>query len=136
MIANIVNASTRTVPQSVAPMPVMRSTIMGWFRPLELTKVIKSTVDFQTVEVEVPVPAQGTIQQLSMQSLAIKPEGTRTWDWRQIHATPDLELLTDDVIKYQGKPYRVMAKNDYAEQGFVEYHVVSDYHVRHLASNV
>jgi hypothetical protein len=130
MIAAIVNASVRNVPQAVAPMPTMRSTIMGWFRPLNLTRVIKQTVDFETKEVEIPLPALGTWQPLSHAQLVIKPEGERAWQWFEIHSTPDLKLEPDDIIFRDITPYRVMAQGSYDDNGFISYHVVNDYQAR------
>ena len=130
MISELVNANVRSVTAAVAPMPTMRSTIMGWFRPLNLTRVIKQTVDFETKEVEIPLPAQGTWQPLSHAQLVIKPEGERAWQWFEIHSTPDLRLEPDDVIFRDGAPYRVMAQGSYDDNGFISYHVVNDYQAR------
>lgn len=130
MIANACNVS---VSDAALPMPSVRETIMGWFRPLTLSKVIQRTVDFETVETEIPIKTQGTVQPFSPSMLQLKPEGTRSWEWLQIHATPDLQLETEDVIRYKGTQYRVMFSNGYEENGFVEYHVVNDYQAKGIS---
>lgn len=127
MMQAIVNASVRTVTQAVSPMPTMRSTLLGWFRPLGLNKVVKSVENFRTVEVEVPLPASGLWQPFSMEQLSIRPEGERSWRWFMVHTTIDVVLLTDDIITRAGVPYRVMDKGDYTDNGFVEYHIVNAY---------
>lgn len=126
MIANIVNANTRTVAQAVTPMPTMRTALYGWYRDLALTKMVKKVVGSRTVETPEPLAAQGTWQPFGPEQLKIKPEGMRSWRWFMIHTTPDVVLLTDDRINRDGVNYRVMEKGDYGDQGFVEYHVIND----------
>lgn len=124
----IVDANRLTVDEAVAPMPVMRDVLLGWFRPLALTIVRKITRDFQTREVEVEHMTQGVIQPMSTARLAIKPEGERTWKWWTIHATTDLVLQTDDVVAPRGKPrLRIMGQGDWSGNGFVAYDAVEDY---------
>ncbi len=122
MPAAIVNAATKTVDQAVSPM-----TIMGWLRDLALTRVTKAVSDYETTETETPLPGQGTWQPLSLEQLAIKKEGERSWRWFEIHCTTDLVLQTDDVIKRDSVPYRVMADLGWDDNGFRQYHVVNDY---------
>lgn len=126
MIANIVNANTRTVAQAVSPMPTVRTVLNGWLRDLELTKIVKLVEGSRTEERKVPLPAQGTWQPFGPEQLKIKPEGERSWRWFMIHTTIDVVLLTDDVIARDGVNYRVMEKGDYSDNGVVEYHVVND----------
>ena len=121
------NASRFTVQQGVNPMPQMRSTINGWFKPLDLVKVTKTTVDFQTKNVETPLPARGTWQPFSTEQLKIKPEGQRSWRWFMMHTTTDVVLLTDDLVKKESTKYVVMEKGNYDENGFVVYHLVNAY---------
>lgn len=127
MIASIVDARVRPISQAVSPMPTMRGTLLGWFRPLDLTQVVKSVENFRTVEVEKPLPANGLWQPFTMEQLSIRPEGERSWRWFMVHTTIDVVLLTDDIIKRRDVPYRVMEKNDYTDNGFVEYHIVNAY---------
>ncbi len=128
-MGNIVNARTKTVSQAVvgAAGPNMRSTLMGYFRDLHLTKVVKRLVagGVRTEEVEEPFVAQGVWQPFTAEQLKLKPEGERSWRWVMIHSTTDLVLLTDDVIVRDGVKHRVMGKLDFSDQGFVEYHVVN-----------
>lgn len=126
-IPAIFNAATQTIDQSAGPTPNMRSTLAGWVRDLGLTRVDKTIVNFQTVETEVELPGRGVWQPLAATQLAIKPEGQRAWRWFMIHATTDLKLQTDDVIKRAGSPYRVMADAGWDDNGFKLYHVVNDY---------
>jgi hypothetical protein len=123
----IVDANRLTVDQAVAPMPTMRSTIMGWFRPITLVVIRKQTVDFETKETEVALETRGTVQPFSATQLAIKPEGERAWKWKMIHATPDLVLSAGEVINYRGTKLRIMRQFPYDENGFVQYEAIEDY---------
>lgn len=132
----IFNARSLSIGQTAGPMPNMRSTLAGWVRDLDLTIVTKETVDFEIVETEKPLPGRGVWQPLSQSRLAIKPEGERSWEWIMIHATTDLNLRTDDVIKRRGRPYRVMADMGWDDNGFRFYEVVNDYRSTAQASEV
>lgn len=127
----IVDAARLSVQDAVMPTPNMRSTILGWFRPLVLAVVRQQTIDFETKEALVQLATRGVIQPMAAKDLQLKPEGTRTWDWRMIHATPDLALTTEDVILIPrgGKTvqFRVMRALDYSGDGFLMYEIVNDY---------
>ena len=127
----ILNASRFSIDDAQCAGPNMRSTMLGWMRPLTLGKVTQSTVDHQTMETYTQIRTMGVIQQLSAQQLALKPEGTRTWDWRMIDCTPDVVLTTEDVILLpragQVVRYRVMAVGDFTQNGFAHYEIVNDY---------
>lgn len=123
----IVDAARLTVDQAVNPTPNMRETIYGWFRKLTLARARRVTVDFQSKETLLPFETMGVIQPLEIKRIAIKPEGTRTWDWRMIHATPDLILVTNEVIEINGVRFRVEGQGGYDQFGFVLYEIVNDY---------
>ncbi len=126
MSIGIINANARKV-SDLSPMPSMRSTIMGWLRPITLTRIIKRVVDFETKETEVRTQTRGMVQPFTATELLIKPEGERSWKWWMIHATPDLVLQTDEVIVYQGTKLRIMQQLPYEANGYVQYHAIEDY---------
>ncbi len=132
MILGIVDANRLSVADAVMPTPNMRSTMLGWMRPIALGIITRTTVDFQTVETVRDVETHGLTQPLTAQKLALKPEGERTWDWRLLHTTTDLELNTGDnvVTTRRGVTtrFRVMARGEYSEDGFYSYEIVNDYH--------
>lgn len=125
-IVGIVDGNTRTIDQTPGPLN-MRSTLSGFMRKIRIGQVIKSTVNFRTVETVVPMEFSGVIQPLGLRDLMLKAEGERAWDWRYIHTTADLPLKPDDVIEYQGTRFRVMSDSRTEDYGFKEYHVVNDY---------
>jgi len=123
----IVNANRLSVDECTGGGPNVRSTIYGMFHRISLAKVTKSIVDFEVKEVVCPLETLGVIQPLSEQELKMKPEGQRAWTWKQIHATPDLVLIPDEIIQYRGEQYRIESKKDFKEYGYVRYHCVKNY---------
>ncbi len=120
----IQSANTRSVQEAASALPNMRSTLSGWFRKLELTLVVKQTVDHQIVEVEKPLETQGVIQPLGKRELENKPEGQRAWQWFLLHTVSDLALKPDDVVGYRGARYRVMSSGAWQEYGYFGYELV------------
>lgn len=112
---------------SFANVPNMSGTLAGWMQTLIFNIITKTVKNFEVVETTTDVTFQGVWQPFSARQLALKPEGQRSWSWFMVHSTTDLSLNNDDVIKYRGVQYRVMANNNYVEYGYYEYHVVLDY---------
>lgn len=127
----IVDAREMSVQDAVNPTPSMRSTVMGWFRAISLVIVRQVTEDHETREISVPFNGQGVIMPLSAKALELKPEGTRTWDWRDVYVSPDLALTTKDavIIPRAGVQTRfvVMRAWDYSAQGYMRYEIVNAY---------
>lgn len=123
----IKNAKDYKLSQNSNAMPDVSSAIIGWFEPIRFLKITKFDVDGTISEVKTPVTGNGVIQPLSLQELAIKPEGQRSWKWLQIHTDASIVLTTDDVLEIDGENYRVMALFDYSRNGYREYHCGQDY---------
>lgn len=121
------NASNRKLNAASGSVPNVGGALVSWFQPMSFGVVTKSMLSAQVAEEMEVVNFRGTIQPLSAQSLLIKPEGQRDWEWKQVHSDPSLQLKNDDVIIYQAKQYRVMAVKDYAIYGYMEYHIIADY---------
>jgi hypothetical protein len=129
-VGPIINANARTIPDSFSTTPSMRSTLSGWFRPITMVLIKKVSKDHQIVEIRREIKTVGVIQPLTGQALEIKPEGERSWAWKELHCLPDLILETDDVVEIGGKPNRVMARKDYRDFGYLRYELVEDYQTR------
>lgn len=123
----IVDAARLPVDQAVMPAPNMRSTLLGWFRPIALTKVRTTMKDFESKTVDIPYTTSGVVQPFSATQLAIKPEGERAWKWWMISATPDLILGVGEIIDYRGTRLRIMRQAPYQENSFVQYEAIEDY---------
>lgn len=110
-----------------AGLPEMRETVVGWMRPLILSRVIKQQVNFRIVESEEQLNTRGVIQPFSKRRLEMKPEGERSWEWIQIHTTPDLKMENGWIIKIANKQYRVVGQWDFSRYGYMEYELCNDY---------
>lgn len=123
----IFNARNRSIKEVSGTVPDVSGALMDRMQDLVFTRITKETVGFQVVETQKPCPFRGNIQPLSARRLEQKPEGERGWTWFLVHAEPVLRLDVDEIIVYQGKPTRVMARKDYALFGFIEYELVQDW---------
>jgi hypothetical protein len=128
-VANNLNFTGPKTLNNTSGMPQMISALTGWVKTIIygfITQVIGTDGDRQsTVEYK---SFQGTIQPLSVRSLSLKPEGQRSWSWKQIHSySGDLNLRTQDLITIDNIQYKVMGVLNYSLNGFMEYHIVTDY---------
>jgi hypothetical protein len=123
----IFDASSLTLDQNPSALPNVSEGILSWFQPMSFDLLTKTVVNHQLVETGTPVLTQGVRQPMKPQDLKMKPEGQREWKWETMHALRDLILKPDDIISFNGVPYRVMEKLDWKEYGFVEYHIVEAY---------
>lgn len=107
----------------------MRAAFGGWTRRMTLLKVTQAVENGLVTQVNVPILFRGTIQPLSPNKIALKPEGQRAWEWLQIHCmSVDPGILNpNDRILIADKLYKVMAQNDYSLNGYIEYQVIRDY---------
>jgi hypothetical protein len=96
-------------------------------QPLEFLLVGKKQQNFQTTEVLIRKRAMGMRAPMRDQDLIMKPEGERAWRWQTLHCLPDLILKIDAIVVFEGLRYRVMMKKDYAEYGYIVYHLLQDY---------
>lgn len=104
-------------------LPNLTQAMTSWFQDITVNVITKTVVNFSLQEVRNEVTFEGVMQPLSAQDLKILPEAQRSWVWQQLHCEPSLVLNLDDVIEYGGLSYRVMAKKDYLQYGYVEYHL-------------
>ena len=108
--------------------PNMAATLNGWEVPLTLVKVIQNVVDGDLVTTELKINFKGVWQPLKDESLELKPEGQRSWEWVWIHArASELNLETGDKVIFNNKRYKVTSKKDYTLNAFVEYQLCRDY---------
>jgi hypothetical protein len=109
-------------------MPQMGAAFRGWMSSITLTRVTQSIEDGLVETREQKISFQGTVQPLSPQKTALKPEGQRAWKWLQIHCfTGGTNLATNDKIIYNGELFKVMDILDYKLNNYIEYHITADY---------
>lgn len=127
MSIEITNAKDRPLSANPGTLPDVSGALLSWFQPMTFQKIAKTLVNFSIVETPTSYDTQGVRQPFSPQQLAMKPRGQRQWHWETFHTIPGTVLVPDDVALFNGFRYRVMAKLDYSEYGYIEYHLVRDY---------
>ena len=112
----------------ISAMPQLKAVFTGWPVPITLQRITQTIVNGLRSQSKETISFKGVIQPLSKEELDLKPEGQRSWEWLQIHATAgETNLKTNDIIEYVGDDYKIMAKKDYTLNGYIEYHMVRDY---------
>lgn len=114
----------------VSGMPQMLAAFSNWMISITLIRITQTINEGFVVDSERTFTFQGTVQPLSPQQLLLKPEGLRSFEWLDVHVlTSSLDLVTNDLIKYNNKKYKIMATNDYTLNNYVEYHLVENFEV-------
>ena len=106
-------------------LPNMANTIIGWF--LNITfDVVERTLDGAdwTETTVATINTRGVVQPTRDIDLKIFPEGTWAWEWLTIHCLPEVQLNTNQYIRYDGKLYKVMNKKNWEKYGYVRYMVL------------
>ena len=120
----MMNGKNQTLKNSNSNLPNMSGTIQGWFLDITfkyVTRVIdEDSADFAE-ETEKLIKTKGVVRPPSSKDLKLMPEGAWAWKWLQIHCLPDVKLDTNQFVIYDGKRYKVMAKNNYSKYGYVRY---------------
>lgn len=99
----------------------MKSSILGWFRPITV-EVIQQTTDEQGNVTFTPraLETSGVIQPI-VEKLKRYREGGRSWAAWELHCLPNFILNTNDRVTIRGRRFSVMGRTDYSENGFVIY---------------
>lgn len=121
------NAKDVGLGENPGTLPNMAGDIGGWFQLITMDRITKAVVNFVVQETTTPVLFQGIVQPFSARQLAMKPEGQRAWQWRQIICYPSVPLVPDDCILYDGVQYRVMGSFDWKQYGYKIYEIQSDF---------
>lgn len=109
-------------------MPNMSQTLNGWEVPLTLVRIIQDVDEGDLTYKDEKINFMGVFQPMSMEQLQLLPEGQRSWSHYWIHCkSGTLNLETADKIIFNNKMYKVIEKKDYSLNGYVEYHVITDY---------
>ncbi len=126
-MGTIANGKNTPVNKQTGTIPNVGIAMLDWFQPMVFGVVTKATIGFQVVETVVDTKFLGVLQPLSSRALELKPEGQRAWTWLRLHSQPVLSLNVDDVVIYQGKQTRVMARKNFTLYGYIEYELVQDW---------
>lgn len=107
-------------------LPNMSETIKSWFLNITfevIEREIGEGVD-PVITVKEIINTRGVVRPPSDKDLKILPEGTWAWEWLQVHCLPDVQLNTNQFIRYDGKDYKVMAKKDWSKYGYMRYTIL------------
>lgn len=103
-------------------LPNMSRTIQPWFLDISLEVVERTMVGADWVESEPEIIyTKGVVQPPTPRDLKLMPEGAWAWDWLTVHCLPDVNINTNQFIKYDGKTYKVMSKKDWSKYGYIKY---------------
>lgn len=118
----IQSAGNNLLTNTNASLPNMSNTISSWFLNITL-EVVKRTLDGSDwVETtESVINTKGVVQPPRDEDLKILPEGTWSWEWQMLHCLPNVQLKTNQYIKYDGVTYKIMAKKDWRKYGYIRY---------------
>ncbi|MBO5927380.1 MAG: hypothetical protein J6Q32_00820 [Clostridia bacterium] len=121
----IFSANRFNLSNTNSTLPNMANTITGWF--LNITfDVVERTLDgadWAETTVET-INTRGVVQPPRDIDLKIFPEGTWAWEWLMIHCLPDVQLNTNQYIRYDGTLYKVMSKKNWEKYGYCRYMVL------------
>lgn len=129
----IQSARNNTLTNANAALPNMSNTITGWFLDLTFEVVERTQRGADWVEVVTEtVNTKGVVQPPRDKDLKIFPEGTWAWEWLLIHCLPNVQLDTNQFIKYDGTLYKVMAKKNWEKYGYVRYTILQAFQAENL----
>lgn len=119
---------SRKTIKDLSGMPKMSAAFLGWTVAIDLVRIKQTIVDGIPKDAEEKIRFQGTVQPLSAEEIALKPDGQRSWEWLQVHVIASSKNLeVDDRVRYAGRKYKIMGRKDYTLNGYVEYHMIVDF---------
>lgn len=113
----------------VSGMPQMSSAFFGWKNNISLIKIVQTIDDDGfVVETNSVINFKGVWQPMSMEQIAIKPDGERAWQWITLHVEGSNVLFKrGDKIMRLDQRYKVMGVKDFTLNNYSEYELVKDY---------
>lgn len=128
------SARNNLITNTNASLPNMSETIKSWFLTISFEIVSREVGDSAdpVVTVEKTITTKGVVQPPRDKDLKILPEGSWAWEWLMLHCLPDVELNTNQFVRYDGKIYKVMAKKDWQKYGYVRYMLLEAFYADNL----
>lgn len=129
----IYSANQNLLTNVNSALPNMANTITSWFLNITFDIVERDLDGSDWTETTVQtINTKGVVQPPRDKDLQIYPEGTWAWEWLLIHCLPDVQLETNQYIKYDGTTYKVMAKKDWSKYGYIRYTVLQAFQAEKL----
>lgn len=124
----IISAKNKKLNNFNSNLPNMANTIQDWFLSISFDIIERTRQGVDWIEgSSTTVNTMGVVQPPRDKDLEILPMGTWQWEWLLIHCLPDVQLENNQYIRYSGKKYKVMAKKDFTQYGYVRYTVLEAY---------
>jgi hypothetical protein len=124
MIDNACNRKTKDLSSAL---PNVGAAVMEILMPCRASYIQKQQIAGYTQEVLIDIITKVSIQSINPQQLKMLPEGQRIWKNYTIYALSNLDLEPDEVFTINYIKYRILAKIDWVEYGYIEYSTVEDY---------
>lgn len=104
-------------------LPNMSQTIKSWFLDITLEIVERDIEDSAdpVLKVVKTIKTRGVVRPPSDKNLKLLPEGAWAWEWLQLHCLPNVQIETNQFVRYDGTLYKVMAKKDWSKYGYMRY---------------
>lgn len=123
----VFSAGKRKLNEQVAPVPNMRSTLLGWVKPITMTRITSTVKDGQATPVEREVKTSGVLLAGDPVKLQMLAEGDRSWESVVLYVFDNLVLETNDRAVIRGVKYRVLQKLDWTAYGYQRFDLLKDY---------
>lgn len=118
----IQNANNKLLTNTNSALPNMSNTITSWFLNITLKIVGRAQSGADWVEItKETINTKGVVQPPRDEDLKILPIGTWSWDWQMLHCLPNVNLETNQFVKYDNITYKVMGKKDFTKYGYIRY---------------
>lgn len=127
------NARNTLLNNRNSALPNMSNTIQKWFLNITFQEVIRTQngADWEESLGQV-YNTRGVVQPPRDEDLKIYPIGCWSWQWLMMHTLPEVQLTTNQYIKYDGVTYKVMSKKDWSKYGYVRYILLEAYQAEQL----
>ena len=127
------NARNTLINNSNRNLPNMSLTITKWFLDITFQEVVRTLngADWEETDGQT-YRTRGVVQPPRDEDLKIYPMGCWAWKWQMVHCLPDLQLTTNQYIKYDGITYKVMSKKDWGKYGYCRYLLLEAYQADQL----
>lgn len=119
----LINAKNLKLQNNVGGLPDVSRAVMELLQPVTVDVVTQQLINGYYQPISTAIATQASIQPMK-QELAIKMEGERNWQWSMIHILPNVDLQNNDFITLFGICYKVMARENWFQFGYIMYHVV------------
>lgn len=119
-------------PKGGSNLPDLSGVVFSWAVPLSFSKVTQTVIltgdnRGEILETSKLYKFEGVWQPLSPKTINLKPVEVRAFSWFLLHCPISIDFNINDIVRFEGKNYKVMSKFDWHLNKYIEYHLVLDY---------